>query len=188
MMHEIETFKKRLAETIAYCALWEKGTDTLVDQFRSASLRPPEFTGDPCMSEHTHNQIPYIIDNLIEKREDLLQIQQIVLPQLKLPLAGGRILAFDPDESTCDGASMFATQGFLDDDNVPPWDTWIYYVMNGPKAVPSQYHSYLLSWVPNSLVPIVSKGISTNSEECLCWATDLDTAFIQQLRQAGLLR
>lgn len=125
------------------------------------------------------------------KRAALLQEQDIPLVQLVQPLSEiGRLLAFDPDGSTNDGALYDFTQGFIDGYNLPSWDTWIGYVTNDPVSNFDWWQgcdSYLLSWVPDSLVAGVDNGISMNSDQCVRWARDLDSAFILQLQQAGLL-
>lgn len=49
------------------------------------------------------------------------------------------------------------------------------------------YSSYLLSWVPTELVPLVEEAIDVNPEGCLMWANLLDIPLITALRTAGLL-
>ena len=72
---------------------------------------------------------------------------------------GGRLLHYFPMENLCDGASRYASNGFFDDDNVPPWDTWCSYD-----------NDTLTSWVPEILVPLAQLGIDANPEQCICWA------------------
>ena len=61
---------------------------------------------------------------------------------------------------------------------VTPWHPWY------PHHV---FDSYLLCWVPESLVSMVTEGIYVNPEECILWATGLDTVFLRRLKQAGLV-
>jgi len=70
------------------------------------------------------------------------------------PLSGGRLLAFSPENTLSDGAANSNTKGFFDDDNILPWDTWVWYVTNDPISNFEWWRgcdSYLLSWVPDSL-------------------------------------
>ena len=103
----------------------------------------------------------------------------------------GRIVAYAPDESLDDGAACLASQGYFDGFNVPGWDAWICYVMPPSTAQdiswPVTYSSYLLSWVPEELVPLVEYGIDVNPESCLMWASTLDGPFFAALRRADLL-
>src|SRR5438093_12293271 len=76
--------------------------------------------------------------------------------------ARGRLLLSAPHESFTDGVSEWESGGFFDTCDVPPWDTWVYYVSEEvvyderywrqvlrcpPDWSPSPV-SYLVSWVP----------------------------------------
>ena len=58
------------------------------------------------------------------------------------------LLVFDPGGSLSDGAARVASGGSFDDDNIPPWDTWI-----------------------TLLLPLAEDTGSVNPEGCLCWAS-----------------
>ena len=40
-------------------------------------------------------------------------------------LAHGRLLVYEPDTNLAHGLEELETNGFVDIDNIPPWDTWI---------------------------------------------------------------
>lgn len=163
----------------------------LLAEPRSGSASQAEHWTGYAPIERTINRSNHkIVAQLALKRAALLQAQGIPLLQLVKPLTGGRLLAFTPDGTLSDGAAKLATQGFVDDDNLPAWDTWIWYVTNDLVSNLEWWrgcNSYLLSWVPDVLVEVIEAGIDVNPEECLRWATDLDTTFIRQLKQAGLV-
>lgn len=199
----IEHFKHRVIETIAWCESqdWSYhpplGNTLFFNPLivpgrglRSDELRPTELSEEGEMVWETDNERQQIVEQLASKRAALLQKQGSASLQTIDPLAGGRVLAFNPDGSTSDSALYDFTQGFIDGHNLPAWDTWICYVTNDPVSNLEWWRgcdSYLLSWVPNALIEGVETGIAANSDECVRWAADLDSAFIQQLRQAGLL-
>lgn len=200
-------FQDRLAETIAWCAL-QDWTVNPAQGLRSSQLCPPAITDHiraifdlrlPREEEvkrlaiddaETKRQWQQNVEQLAVKRATLLLAQNLPAHHLRYPLAGGRLLIYNPDESTSDGAANLATQGFINDDNEPAWDTWIAYVgdsVNGTR----HYHpfdSYLLSWVPDPLIEVVQHGMDCNSDNCHHWVNDLDSVFIRQLRQTGLIR
>src|SRR5258708_4477914 len=194
---QLAHFQRRLGETRAWCASqdWSANPE---EGLRTALFRPSEqacveqtFPDYSEFWKKTPQQRQQIVEQLALKRVALLQEQSIPLLPLAKPLIGGRLLAFTPDGTLSDGAANLATQGFFDDDNIPAWDTWIWYVTNDRVSNLEWWRgcdSYLLSWVSDSLVEVVAAGIDVNPEECLCWATDLDTAFIRQLKQAGYVR
>lgn len=188
-MDPIASFKRRLTETIAWCAAHEWAADPAVG-LRTASLRPSELkVNDVLLLEQTPQQRQQIVEHLAVKRTELLDGQEKTSLQLALPLTSGRLLAFAPDQSLSDGAAYNATHGFFDADNVPAWDTWIAYVIDDPVRNPAwnPVDSYLLSWVPEPLVQEVGYGIGVIPEDCIFWATDLDALFMRQLLQAGLV-
>jgi hypothetical protein len=91
----------------------------------------------------------------------------------QVDIRGGRLLAFDPDASLSDGAAAAETRNFFDDDNTPPWDTWVEYIREVPRSperwVP--FEGYLLCWIPAALIDVVERAIYVNPEECLRWAS-----------------
>ena len=48
---------------------------------------------------------------------------------------------------------------------MPPWDSWVCFVSQG---------SFLLSYVPPSLVAIVSDGIDVSASGCIFWLDEPD--------------
>jgi hypothetical protein len=65
--------------------------------------------------------------------------------------SNGRLLIYYPEETLQDGAAEFASHGFFDLEDAPPWDTWFLYAGGA-----------ILSWVPNSLIESAQAGIDAN--------------------------
>jgi hypothetical protein len=102
-------------------------------------------------------------------------------------LAGGRLVVYFPDANLFDGSAELESRGFFDGDNMPPWDTWVAYVDDGADQTRS-YDSYLVSWVPPTLLDLADGAVAVNPEQCIVWAEDLGAPFRRQLEAAGLLR
>ena len=191
-------FQRRLSETRVWCIIQDWSANP-AEKLRTALFRPSEHATHPQtfpdsdeLWEKTPQQRQQLVECLALQRAALLQEQHISLLSPKEALNSGRILAFTPDGTLSDGAADLATYGFFDGDNIPAWDTWIWYVTNDFVSKPEFWSgavtdSYLLSWVPEPLIEVVTSGIDVNPEECICWATDLDTPFIRQLKQAGFV-
>jgi hypothetical protein len=125
-------------------------------QLRSEVLRP--FAQDLARSGADHASI---VAQVAEARsEDLRQSGKGSNSQSP-DLCNGRLLLFAPEDNLSDGAAEYASMGFFDEENVPPWDTWI--VMFG---------KYLVSWVPPQLIRLVQEGLDVNPEQCILWADD----------------
>ncbi len=185
--NEVERFRHQLDETIAWCTLKDWAANP-VDELRTPQLRPSELPEMKNLLFATGYQRQHIVEQLATRRAALLQAAPLQPIQ---SLTGGRLLAFNPSGSTSDGAIYDATQGFIDGDNIPAWDTWIFYVIDDLVSNLEWWRScdsYLLSWVPASLVDRVEAGILGNSDNCVRWAMELDTTFMRQLQEAGLVR
>jgi hypothetical protein len=110
-------------------------------------------------------------------------------------LCGGRLVAFDPEATLSDGVANQDSEGFFDDDNCPPYDTWVLYVYEeayGRSFIPPRpqkwesFESYLVAWVPPWFLERVDWGIAVNPEVCIMWLDEMDTPFAQALRERGL--
>jgi hypothetical protein len=194
--NQVAHLQRRLEETIVWCTSQDWSTNP-AEGLRTASFRPLGYRlkdqYDDILLYRTPPQRQQLVEQIAEARATLLEKHGLARFSLAKRLNGGRLLAFTPDGTLQDGAATLATDGFLDDDNIPPWDTWIWYVINDPVSTPEFWSgtvtdSYLLSWVPDSLIKVVDAGIDVNPEECIRWAADLDTPFIWQLKRAGLVR
>lgn len=75
------------------------------------------------------------------------------------------LLITDWSKSLFDGAVAPETEGFIDEDCMPPWDTWVALV----KTRNSFGTACLLSWVPIWLSDKVDFGIQVDAAECLSW-------------------
>jgi hypothetical protein len=135
----------------------------LTGQLRSTELTPRPFTSaraDPAR----------IVEEVAEKRASLLLGRNSYPYSASTDLAGGRILAYAPDENVQDGASQHSSKGFFDGDDAPPWDLWFFYV-----------DRHLISWVPEQLLNLADKGIAVNAVDCVHW---VDADFLKRLMTA----
>jgi hypothetical protein len=80
------------------------------------------------------------------------------------PMAPGRIMAYLPYVTLSHGVEEAASDGFLNVDCGPPWDTWLVLLTDQGDLGPE-----LLSWVPGPLVELVDDAIRRNIEECISW-------------------
>jgi hypothetical protein len=193
--NQMAYFQRRLEETVVWCTSQDWSVNP-AQGLRTALFRPSTYRlkndYDDILLHQTPPQRQQLVEQIAEARATLLKKRDIARFPFADLLNGGRLLAFTPDGTLQDGAANVGTDGFLDDDNLPPWDTWIWYATNDLVSTPERWSgtvtdSYLLSWIPDSLIKVVDLGIDVNPEECFLWATDLDTPFVRQLKQAGLV-
>jgi hypothetical protein len=179
---DIEEFQLRLAQTIAWCSsriVAEEPATCL----RSFGLRPP---GSDVAKRHN---LPWdeIVTSISQVREKWLHYPG----ELPTGLADGRLLiASGITESLVCGAAEAESLGFIDGEDLPPWDTWLCYLRDEVpnQAFPGQTsrYEYIVSWVPPEFFDFAQGAIEVNCAGCINWAEDVDTAFTRQLREAGL--
>lgn len=128
----------------------------LRQQLRSDVLRP--FAQDLAQWGADHASI---VAQVGEARSEALRQSGKGSNSQSPAVCDGRLLLFAPEDNLSDGAAEYASMGFFDVENVPPWDTWI--VMFG---------KYLVSWVPPQLIRLVQEGLDVNPEQCILWAND----------------
>ncbi len=70
----------------------------------------------------------------------------------------GRLLTYAPGANLADGAAKKASHGFFDDNNMPPWDTWVHFD-----------DGRLYAWIPPAMEALAQAGMDVNAEECIWW-------------------
>jgi hypothetical protein len=100
-------------------------------------------------------------------------------------LAGGRLLVWYRDLTVDDGVGESCTNGYLDESDMPPWDTWITYVH--PDDDPKAAGGYLVSWVPAQFVEPVQEAITCNAYDALLWLRGSHLLMEAVVREEGLL-
>lgn len=125
-------------------------------QLRSRALDPAVFGAASFRRERGNIPTQEAVETLVNRRTELLQSHARSSP---LTNHAGKLLLFTPEVSLSDGAATVVSDGFFDVDNVPAWDTWLYF----------DGHT-LLSWVPPQLISKVQLGIDVNPESCIRWA------------------
>jgi hypothetical protein len=108
-------------------------------------------------------------------------------------LCGGRLVAYFPNDNLCDGVAKTHSKGFFDFDNIPPFDTWVWWVRNVRREEYDDHTTserevdYLVAWVPPDFVALADAGIRINAEDCIMWLDEVDDNFVRSLRSMNFL-
>ena len=173
--HQVpQDFVKRLNETIAWCVARVDVNDPKYC-LRSERLRPdyafdsePEYDLDIWATTQ-------MIDKVVETRSQLLTPLSAIGTATEIDLAGGRLLIHFLDESNHNGLTADITSFFLDNNDTPPWDTWVGAFIpeslahQPPNEVPIAY-SFLISWVPPAFLKTVHEATEFECVGMLRWA------------------
>jgi hypothetical protein len=105
-------------------------------------------------------------DQFLRLRADLAASQfvsdQIVAAEVRRPMS---LLVTDWSASLTDGAMTPETDGFIDEEGMPPWDTWVAFLqVEGAHGL-----MCLLSWVPVWMSRRVDFAIQVDAAESLSW-------------------
>ena len=102
----------------------------------------------------------YEIDSVAEARR--IALSSCIINFLNTN--NGRLLLCFPDWSNHNGLSQEASEEYLDEHDIPPWDTWLGSVNTGRSEF------LLLAWVPDEFIDLVQAGIEAECVGMLYWA------------------
>jgi hypothetical protein len=169
-----QQFTKRLHETIAWCAPRVNINDPKYC-LRSAQLRPEyEFSSRPEDDVDLWADL-HMINKVVASRSQLLSPTRPLPTGAGNDLAGGRLLIHFLDESNHNGLTADLTSYFLDNNDTPPWDTWVQAFIpeplahESPDSLPSVY-AFLISWVPPEFLEAVHEATEAECVGMLMWA------------------
>ena len=148
---------------------------------RSTQIYPDPFQ----ISFQGKHAYTYIVESVARKRKYGLGYSWKEEINPANSLLGGRLLAYEPDVNLSDGAAVPVSKGFLDELNVPGWDTWVAFIQDRRDEYPSD--GYLVSWIPAELTNLVSNGIYVNPEGCIWWLDTEENHLAKLLKTEGLL-
>ena len=175
-------FRKRLAEAATWCESRIAVGDP-EHSLRSEDLKPTLLEDDGSLRRLWLR--PEHIQDVVLRREYLLSSAQ---RSPSVPKVGaGRLLAAAYEYTNHNDASADETGYFFDENDVPPWDTWVAEIQGvGGEPVPSREdktwpptlrswmggplnRGVLIAWIPRPFVALAGKGIETECMGMLGW-------------------
>jgi|GEM_PF-4682311 len=165
-----KTLEQLLLPSLTWCAPYIDKPPTGIDVsavFRSPSLRLKAMSvfPDSCHTDYTAElEHQFAIFIQAKSRKTTSQPLDINLVRREVQ-RDGSLLITDWQASLFDGAMTPETDGFLNEDGMPPWDTWCALV----KVPGSVGGVCLLSWVPKWLSEKVDFAILVDAASSLSW-------------------
>lgn len=190
-MIDLKTLQWRLAETINWCTS-RVNPDDPQNCLRSSELNP--HIEDPFDSQINpdYNLVltnwQKAVDELTTKRANLLR-QENSYPEFPVEkLKTGRLLIFFPEKTLQDGGAAVESQKFFDWDDIPPWDTWVsFLVTEEVKKTFYVYGSFIICWIPDQFKELADYGKCVSMGSSICWADNLDEQETRELKENNLL-
>lgn len=159
----LATLNPHLTGVKTYCKSRDQ-IEVVARRFRSHEL---EENARRAFSESCHTRFsPEILRQLdkLHTQRELIIINQGT-EGTSTQDEGGRLLIVNWRASLFDGACSPITHGFLDDDCMPGWDTWVRVV----SLDESQTSHGLVCWIPPEMVQPVNDAITIEPAQCMSW-------------------
>lgn len=179
-LYDTNEFPDAFFQQLASVISWTESILNKVDL-----CKPVDFASVLRQTNPVYNGIPFnlpsgkTITNIFEFRnyDDLLNVlfEQVILARKDYRLTflyahmPGKILRFEIDKTTFDGAPVVESFGFVDEGDIPPTDTWFYLT-----------EKYLYCWIPAPFIEIMEQTIVV---EICCsyeWLEDINPSLHQQ--------
>ena len=172
---DIPMFKQWVAEASAWCL----PRASRLDPKGSLRTLPLNSPGDITTIDHPVRK--KVVQDLFVERATLLALDNVRTDTETW--RGGRLLICYPERSVWDGAAEPVSEGFIDEDDMPPWDTWCYYgTENETHIVP-----FIVAWVPPEFINLAQKAVDYNPVASIKWAASVSNEFTVALRTEGYL-
>jgi len=177
-LRDRQRFLKSLTEAIAWCT-------------GSGSLSEPRTSLRSCKPSDLVSPEDQVDGVCISRSFRLPELGRRLPPVTDL--CGGRLVAYFPSFNLADGWAETQSKGFLDVDNIPPYDTWVWWVRGISRVEYADHRtseidaSYLVAWVPPDFIELADAGIRANPEDCIRWLDTLDDDFVRSIRSMKLL-
>ena len=162
----LKKIRIRACEAVAWSNCTLKNSD---GSLRSELLEPKISMA---INFYDDKVIEDAITDICDNRSILLEKEGIFVSKI----SEGRPICFYPDYSLSEGFIFLSSEGYFDEDEFPPWDTWIDYSVNDFEHYHPDNHACLISWVPPQYIELVDRSISEDPYGCLVWAEKLQAA------------
>ncbi|ATB47582.1 hypothetical protein MYMAC_003198 [Corallococcus macrosporus DSM 14697] len=104
------------------------------------------------------------VDFIVDRRREALARAKQPLPPLG-SLLGGRVYATDFNTDLC-GAATVPSNGFVDDYDIPGWDTWFAHENTG------SFGGVVYGWVPPALLSLADEGFYVIPVDSIWWVKE----------------
>lgn len=141
--------------------------DDFAVTFRSPELATAAQRVFPasCHTKFSQQVVDRFHEFTIQRESLLTERATILTAELHRPRS---LLMFKWRYSLFDGAATPESLGFLNDDYMPPWDTWLQLV---PTTSGEPESCGLMTWVPEPIGPYVNAGIIVDPAQSMSWCS-----------------
>lgn len=113
-----------------------------------------------------------VVESVVTRRHKLIKSSKDIYAD-RTQDPKGRILALRISLTMYDEVASYLTNGYFDESDAPPWDTWVSLIMCQFPLRGEDLEPVLLSWIPESDLEVAQAGIEGTPSDCLFWLTDV---------------
>jgi hypothetical protein len=175
-----------LLETVAWVSAHADANDP-ANCLRSPRLAPYIFNDsrydtvhDVVWARHLQLEGEGRVTRIRGRSDELVEVAALGLGSVVPLVAEGRLLVWERDQTVDDGAGQAETRGYLDESDMPPWDTWVAYMegTRNERGVPDHL-GCLVSWVPPIFISAVESAVQVNAYGALYWLRESKLPFAE---------
>lgn len=182
-------FRTRVLEVVAWCNFQLQpleASNVPANLLRSAKTAPDKelFAFTP---QERYEFINDVFSSRTQNLKNFRSEEMATAQSLLVDYRQGHLLAFFPSLNMNDGVVNSVSNGYFDFGGYPPWDTWLYYVVD--ETTTHSNHSHLITWVPPQYIDIAKSSVDFSPDDSLVWLSNpiFPFASIASLSEAGLL-
>jgi len=169
----------RLRQSVAEASAWFRqhaGRQSL-ETFRSEELIDEGY--EPLFKPENYNydQLSRLVQEVMANRQHRLSKKPAFSG-----LLGGRLLRHNFGETTFTTEAKHITKGFIDDYDVPTWDSWVGYVRDFDVETENPLE-YLVCWIPKPFCDSIDQAVTASFEENLIWLDTCSTKLTQSFSE-----
>jgi len=165
-------FRGRMGEAVAWSMPHAAGGDDPVYALRSEAMKPYSADTLSLSDLDTENQVA-AINLLLNKRSQLIELEQLTIMMPTRKLSGGQLVLYLPESTE----NIDPVDGLFSVDGTPPWGTWVFgglaKIVTPSETLPAQV--YLIAWIPPVFLDLAEEGVETHS--ALHWIERFEPGF-----------
>lgn len=159
-----EVFFSNLVKTITWTnSILSQTTELSTDDYSTVMRTTnPDYEGNPFYKFGSgFASPPELCFNYLPVLEAALKTRIYNTSNIPIVNTIGKVLEFDIDVTTQDGAPCQVSNGFVDEADIPPIDTWFYLTK-----------THLYCWIPDHFVETMRETISVEILDSYRWIED----------------
>ena len=180
--NEISSFVGQLLQTISWTENLAAKFDATAGSYATVFRQTNPLIQGKYLYDFESEDLDWNLDPYSDHKDIYRELLPLIIQNRPAPSAGilqdlstkGRILSFETNISTRDGAPVCESKGFVDLNDVPPIDTWFYLKDNYNHSADRVCSQALFCWIPKAYEGIMQSAIDVEIFDSYRWLDEND--------------